>query len=185
MEGKLSPGSQSPSQAELLNWLVNSATEFRVCPGRAQRLESLTAPFGESHWCREQDLNLSRLAGVSAAGACWRNPERSRGTSETWCREQDLNLSRLAGVSAAGACWRNPERSRGTSETWCREQDLNLSRLAGVSAAGACWRNPERSRGTSETWCREQDLNLHALRHTVLSRARLPIPPSRQDAASL
>jgi hypothetical protein len=29
------------------------------------------------------------------------------------------------------------------------------------------------------TWCREQDLNLHAFRHTVLSRARLPIPPSR------
>jgi hypothetical protein len=30
-------------------------------------------------------------------------------------------------------------------------------------------------------WCREQDLNLHAFRHTVLSRARLPIPPSRLD----
>jgi hypothetical protein len=30
-----------------------------------------------------------------------------------------------------------------------------------------------------EGWCREQDLNLHAFRHTVLSRARLPIPPSR------
>ena len=28
-------------------------------------------------------------------------------------------------------------------------------------------------------WCREQDLNLHAFRHTVLSRARLPIPPPR------
>jgi hypothetical protein len=29
-----------------------------------------------------------------------------------------------------------------------------------------------------KNWCPEQDLNLHALRHTVLSRARLPIPPS-------
>ena len=28
-------------------------------------------------------------------------------------------------------------------------------------------------------WCREQGSNLHAFRHTVLSRARLPIPPSR------
>ena len=29
-------------------------------------------------------------------------------------------------------------------------------------------------------WCREQDLNLHALRHWILSPARLPIPPSRR-----
>ena len=28
-------------------------------------------------------------------------------------------------------------------------------------------------------WCREQDSNLHALRHWILSPARLPIPPSR------
>src|SRR5207245_980606 len=28
-------------------------------------------------------------------------------------------------------------------------------------------------------WCREQDLNLHGFPHTVLSRARLPVPPSR------
>jgi hypothetical protein len=33
-------------------------------------------------WHREQDLNLSRLAGVSEAGACWRDPERSEGPSE-------------------------------------------------------------------------------------------------------
>ncbi|CCV04192.1 hypothetical protein MESS2_1220029 [Mesorhizobium metallidurans STM 2683] len=32
----------------------------------------------------------------------------------------------------------------------------------------------------SETgiWCPEEDSNLHALRHTDLNRARLPIPPS-------
>ena len=29
-------------------------------------------------------------------------------------------------------------------------------------------------------WCREQDSNLHALRHWILSPARLPIPPSRR-----
>ena len=28
--------------------------------------------------------------------------------------------------------------------------------------------------------CRGEDLNLHELPHTVLSRARLPIPPPRQ-----
>lgn len=27
-------------------------------------------------------------------------------------------------------------------------------------------------------WCPEEDSNLHALRHTDLNRARLPIPPS-------
>jgi hypothetical protein len=32
-----------------------------------------------------------------------------------------------------------------------------------------------------ETWCREQDSNLHALRHWILSPARLPIPPSRLE----
>ncbi len=30
-------------------------------------------------------------------------------------------------------------------------------------------------------WCREQDSNLHALRHWILSPARLPIPPSRRS----
>ena len=32
-------------------------------------------------------------------------------------------------------------------------------------------------------WCRERESNSHVLRHTILSRARLPIPPSRQVGA--
>jgi hypothetical protein len=35
-----------------------------------------------------------------------------------------------------------------------------------------------------ELWCREQDSNLHALRHWILSPARLPIPPSRLETYS-
>ena len=32
----------------------------------------------------------------------------------------------------------------------------------------------------NKSWCPEEDSNLHALRHTDLNRARLPIPPSGQ-----
>ncbi len=39
------------------------------------------------------------------------------------------------------------------------------------------WKN-WRKRASRNNWCGAQDLNLHALRHTVLSRARLPIPPA-------
>src|SRR5215472_13714830 len=80
---------------------------------------------------------LRRLAGVSEARVCCRNPERSEGTR---------NLRRLAGVSEARACRRNPERREGTR---------NLRRLAGVSEARACRRNPERSEGTRNNSVRE------------------------------
>jgi len=36
--------------------------------------------FGEEAVRRTADSNLRHLAGVSRAGACWRNPERSRET---------------------------------------------------------------------------------------------------------
>jgi hypothetical protein len=57
---------------------------------------------------------LSRFAGVSAAGACRRNPERAGEPKDLklWWRREDSNLSRFTGVSAAGACRRNPERAR-------------------------------------------------------------------------
>jgi hypothetical protein len=39
----------------------------------------------------------------------------------------------------------------------------------------------ESSTGQILAWCRGQDLNLHALRHWILSPARLPIPPPRPE----
>ena|SRR5215471_4772017 len=58
------------------------------------------------HPCGYMDLNLSWLAGVSGAGARWRNPERSRRTQELLvpkkglepphpCGYMDLNHARL------------------------------------------------------------------------------------------
>jgi hypothetical protein len=58
------------------------------------------------HPCGYMDLNLSRLAGVSEAGARWRNPERSRRTPRFLvpkkglepphpCGYMDLNHARL------------------------------------------------------------------------------------------
>ena len=56
---------------------------------------------------------------------------------------------------------------------WCRGRELFEKQVWNVC------RNNDRNRWIPNLWCREQDLNLHAFRHTVLSRARLPIPPSR------
>src|SRR5215470_5253807 len=54
------------------------------------------------YWSGREDLNLSRDAGVSAAGACRRNPERSEGPRggyqlqevqfPNWSGREDLNL---------------------------------------------------------------------------------------------
>ena len=51
-------------------------------------------------WRARRDSNLSRLAGVSEAGACWQNPERSRGIrgesgAPGEIRTPDLQLRRL------------------------------------------------------------------------------------------
>src|SRR3990167_1897143 len=83
------------------------------------------------------DSNLSRLAGVSAAGARRQNPERSEGPSPS---------TRFA-CSGQSRRWRDWRRGLALSEVegW----DSNLSRLAGVSAAGARRQNPEQSEGPS------------------------------------
>ncbi len=49
-------------------------------------------------WCRRRDSNLSRLAGVSAAGARRRNPEHREGPRCFWCRRRDSNPHTLAGT---------------------------------------------------------------------------------------
>jgi hypothetical protein len=96
-------------------------------------------------WSGRLDLNLSRYAGVSEAGACRRNPERREGPlgpgiqrilkGKEWSGRLDLNLSRYAGVSEAGACRRNPERREGPlgpgiqrilkGKQWSGRLDLN------------------------------------------------------------
>ena len=94
-------------------------------------------------------IKLSRLAGVSEAGARRRNPERSEGSPVLSCFSgpnaeipslaRDLShvcpaiLSRLAGVSEAGARRRNPERSEGSSVLFLffRAQPRNPERSEG------------------------------------------------------
>src|SRR5262245_11213840 len=67
-------------------------------------------------WRRVAESNLSRIAGVSEAGARRRNPERAKRVEgpqlEEWRRVAESNLSRIAGVSEAGARRRNPERAK-------------------------------------------------------------------------
>ncbi len=52
-------------------------------------------------WWARQDLNLSRFAGVSEAGARRRNPESSEGPHVIWWARQDLNLGPMDYESTA------------------------------------------------------------------------------------
>ena len=95
-------------------------------------------------------IKLSRLAGVSEAGARRRNPERSEGSSVLllFFRAQPRNPERSEG-SPVLSCFSGPN-----AEIPSLARDLShvcpaiLSRLAGVSEAGARRRNPERSEGS-------------------------------------
>jgi hypothetical protein len=101
---------------------------------------SLSAKGLGEYLVPKKGLELELLAGVSEAGARWRNPERSEGPAEYLVPKKGLELELLAGVSEAGACWRNPERSEGPAEYLvpkkglepphpCGYMDLNHARL--------------------------------------------------------
>ena len=111
------------------------------------------------------DFKLSRLAGVSRAGARRRNPERSRRipwisvgaergtrTPTPLLKAADFKLRRLAGVSEAGACCRNPERSAAESK------DPENASLSTIVTKGI----PLYARNVFKSWCREGDSNPHA-----------------------
>ena len=112
-----------------------------------------------------------------------RNPSGSRGfPPKNWCPEEDSNLHALRHTDLNRARLPIPPSGPGLVR-----QGLSApaGRVNSPCDSISRWgrenqkaRNPLRMRAFCGKWCPEEDSNLHALRHTDLNRARLPIPPS-------
>jgi hypothetical protein len=92
---------------------INADHERRITSSRSEPLVGFFAlslhnarricfwVYDKSHfeWSGRADLNLSRFAGVSVAGARWRNPESAaadEGSRNQWSGRADLNCRPLA-----------------------------------------------------------------------------------------
>src|SRR3989441_1214784 len=95
-------------------------------------------------WRRRRDSNLRRLAGVSRAGACCRNPERSRRTQVDSEQEPEIansnNWRRRRDSNPRGPCEPNGFQDR-------RFQPLTHSSAAIVSREEGFWRRRLTIRG--------------------------------------